>query len=612
MELGEAQRLARLGKHREAEEICRRFLDAHPSDARGWNLLGSIELRTGRAENAVGSMDRAVKLAPGVVHYRVNLAAALGTARRPRDALEHINAALKLKPETPELWNNAGATLEKLKRHSEAVGAFDEALALRPDYFDAQLNRANALRKLGRVWQAAAGYRKVLSRRPDYLPVLVQLAPILADLAELEEAIACYRTILRLQPSAGNVHSDLVHMLHYDPRCSAQDLFVEALAWGRRHANGLTARAPAHRPDQTPGRKLRLGYVSSEFRDHPVCRLIVPVLRRHDRDAFTAACYSGTRSPDRYTARCKEAADEWHEIAELSDEALADLVHSHRIDILVDLGGHMGLNRLMAFARKPAPIQVTHFSYPDTTGMSAMDYRITDAWADPPGASERYHTEQLVRLADCAWTYDPSDDSPDVSALPARANGYVTFTSLNKPAKHSAVVVEVWSRVLHSVPGSRLLLLGTDADGASPAFQARFAAHAVEPERLIFVPRVPRREYLRLYQRADIMLDPFPYNGGVTSCDGLWMGLPMVALEGDTYHSRQGLMLLANLGLNDLVVKTTDAYVRVAADLASNPPRLEELRSTLRQRMAASAITDGAGLTRKLEHEYRRMWERIG
>jgi protein O-GlcNAc transferase len=392
--------------------------------------------------------------------------------------------------------------------------------------------------------------------------------------------------------------------LHYDPSNTPELLFNEHVKWATRHAPPAPARP--HDNDRSPGRRLRVGYVSADFREHPVAHFILPILMSYDRDQLEVYCYSDVTQPDSATQRLRPFPNHWRETAGLPDETLTELVRSDRIDILVDLAGL----RLLAFARRPAPVQVTYFNYPDTTGMSAMDYRVTDELAEPTGVSEAYSTEHLVRLPHCGWCYDPGADVPEVNPLPRSANGHVTFASLNNPIKHSEPTVVLWAKVLHAMPDSRLLLLGVDADPANPTLAARFASHGIGRERLRFAPQRPRRPYLELYHEADVALDPFPYNGGVTSCDALWMGVPLVTLEGNTYHSRQGVMLLTNLGLKDLIARTPEAYVDVAVALATDPARLAHLRSQLRSRMAASPIGDGAAFTRGLQAAYRAMWTR--
>jgi predicted O-linked N-acetylglucosamine transferase (SPINDLY family) len=346
-----------------------------------------------------------------------------------------------------------------------------------------------------------------------------------------------------------------------------------------------------------------------------VARLSEPILAHLDRGKFQTFCYSDTGTGDAMTRRIKAAAGNWRETAGLSNEAVAELIRRDGIDILVDLAGHMGGNRLPMYALRPAPVQVIHFNYPDTTGVPEMDWRITDDLAEPAGGDDphdRYSTERLCRLPRRGWCYRPTLEAPGVGPLPALANGYVTFAALNKPVKHSPPCVALWAKVLKAAPTTKLMLLGFEDAAQNEPIAAQFGAHGIGPERLRFVTRRPRLKYLELYNQADAALDPFPYNGGVTSCDSLWMGVPFVTLEGNSYLSRQGLMLLTNIGLPRLVARTERDYIGLACAMARNLPKLAAVRAGLREWFLRSPIADGAGFARDLGEAYLRMWRERG
>jgi len=376
----------------------------------------------------------------------------------------------------------------------------------------------------------------------------------------------------------------------------------------------------------------------ADFREHPVPRLIGPVLRHHDRSQVEVFCYSSVAQPDRMTERMKGLANEWRDISRLSDHEAAELIRSDRIDILVDLAGHWADSRMMLFARKPAPVQV-QILYPGTTGLEAMDYRITDEWSDPAGDSDGHYVERLVRLPRCAWCYQPDEDGPAVRPLPALSAGHMTFGCLNNPVKVTDQCLQLWGRILENVPGSRLLLLcagenvaqpppavsergstscvafppdgGTQPRAAVPQvlpIQDRLGRLGINPVRVEPVRRQPRRQYLELFNQIDIALDPYPYNGETTTCDGLWMGVPHVALAGDRCASRRTMSHLCNLGFGELVASSGDQYVRIATTLAGDLPRLAELRASMRERMAGSPMMDYRGYIVHLESAYRAMW----
>jgi protein O-GlcNAc transferase len=597
------------GRLPQAETIYRDIISREPANADALHLLGSL-IQVEDPEQALQLMRRAVEFDPSAAHFRCNLGALLGRMGREEEAVACLREALRLKPRYPAALSNLGVALEKLGRLREAAGAHEQALALRPDYVESLHHRGSCLRKLGRLDEAIASHLRTAEVQPRFTGTYHALAAAYGDLGNQAKVIECHRKLVELSPASAAAHSDLLHVLHYDPASTPELLFNEALKWAKAHAEPLSMSVLPHANDRNPDRPLRVGCVSPDFHDHPVARLVMPILTHLDRSRFTSVCYDDSINPDATTARLREQTGEWKQTANLSDAALAQLIRNDRIDILVDLAGHMGGHRLTMLARKPAPVQVTHFNYPDTTGLSAMDYRFSDALAEPVGKSEQYSTEALVRLPHCAWCYHPGFEVPEVRPLPAQGNGYVTFTSLNKPLKHSVSTIALWAKILHAVPHSRLLLFGTDTEPANPALAVPFVAHGIGQDRLRFMAKRPRPHYLDLYNQADIALDPFPYNGGITSCDAMLMGVPLVALEGNTYHSRQGLMLLTNLGLPELIAKTPQQYVEIAMSLAADIHRLAGLRENLRDRLSRSPMGDGPGFTRELEAAYRQMWVR--
>ncbi|HEY9843927.1 MAG TPA: hypothetical protein V6D23_25880 [Candidatus Obscuribacterales bacterium] len=373
-----------------------------------------------------------------------------------------------------------------------------------------------------------------------------------------------------------------------------------------------------HRPafsHAAPAREkkvLKIGYVSPIFRHHAAAFFIEPLLMAHDRQNYDVFCYSDVKTPDAMTRRLQSLAGNWRETHGLEHRALAELIHRDQIDILVDLAGHTAHNRLVVFALKPAPVQVTFRDYPNTTGLSTIDYRLTDAWADPPGLTERFHTEELVRLPLGFSCYLPPE-SPAVADLPALSSGYVTFGSFNNLCKLSPATLDLWAGVLRAVPGSRLLLKSLALADAPTCqnFKARFAAQGIAAERLLLQGHSPTfREHLDSYRQVDIALDPFPYNGTTTTCEALWMGLPVVTLAGSTHVARVGVSLLMSLGLKDWIANTQEEYIALARHLAADPAALKQIRAGMRACLRASTLCDAERFTRSVEAAYRTMWQR--
>ena len=374
------------------------------------------------------------------------------------------------------------------------------------------------------------------------------------------------------------------------------DVFAEHRRWHAQHAAPLAAGTPPPPLTFAPGaRRLRLGYVSPDFNHHAVACFIEPVLAAHDRTRVEVFCYAAVRAPDRITARLRRLAEHWRDIAPLDDAAAAALIRADRPDLLVDLAGHTAHHRLGVFARRPAPVQATWLGYPNTTGLDAIGYRLTDAVADPPGQTEAFHSEKLVRLPATFSCYGPDADAPPVNDLPAARAGAVTFGSLNNFAKITPAVIALWSRLLRELPGSRLVLKSRGLGDAAVAARIRdaFAVHGIEPARLTLDgAELSVAAHLSLYHGIDIGLDPFPYNGTTTTCEALWMGVPVVTVTGANHVARVGASLLTHCGLTELVASDEAGYIAAAVALAGDPDRMTTLRRTMRDRLNAAPLTD--------------------
>jgi predicted O-linked N-acetylglucosamine transferase (SPINDLY family) len=555
-------------------------------------------------------LQQALRLRPQFPEACNNLGNALLILGQVDEALANYRHAVQLKPDYPDPWNNAGVVLLDQGKLTEAATHIQQALRLRPEYAEAHNNLANVLKEQGLLDEAETHYREALRLRPSYAEAVYNLALALEQQGRVEEAVACHRQASVLQPDNARFHSGLLLPLTYLPDLAPQTLFEEHRRWAERHAAALTAAAPAHTNDRNPDRVLRVGYISADLREHPVGFFLEPILAHLDRSHFRVTCYAGVGRPDTVTHRLQVRAAAWRDVVGQSDERVAEMIRADGIDILVDLAGHTAGRRLLVLARKPAPVQVTHFGYPNTTGLAAVDYRITDPHADPPGQTEAWHTEELVRLPEVAWCYQPQA-AAEVGPLPALAAGRLTFGSLNNLAKINPQVIALWSRLLQAVPGSRLLLLTGVGPQTDQRLRDQFRSHGIDGERIHMLGRLPRRQYLDLYQQIDVGLDPFPYNGGVTTCDALWMGVPVITLAGNAYVSRQGVSMLSNLGMPDWIAKTPEDCVALASRWAGDLEGLRAVRAGLRDRMRDSPLCNGERFTRRLEDAYRAMWRRF-
>jgi predicted O-linked N-acetylglucosamine transferase (SPINDLY family) len=524
------------------------------------------------------------------------------------EAVACYRRALELKPDYAEAHSNLGVALNDQRKLEAAVACYRRALELKPDYAEAHGNLGNALNDQGKLDEAVACYRRALELKPDYAGARCNLGNALKDQGKLDEAVACYRRVLELKPDYAGVHSNLLYIRLFCPGYDAQAIFEEHRRWSRQHAEPLARFIQPHCNDRSLHRRLRIGYVSPDFRNHAASFFLVALLSAHDHQNFEIFCYADVACPDRITARLRSYADVWQNITGLTDEQVAQLVRQDKIDILVDLSMHTAGNRLLVFARKPAPVQVCWLN-PGTTGLSTIDYRLTDPYIDPPGLHDHDYSEESVRLPDTFWCYDPLASEPAVNALPALENGYITFGCLNNFCKVNVSVLKLWAQVLKAVDGSRLMLLAAEGSHRQHTLDL-LEQEGVKPDRVTFVARRPRQQYLELYHRIDIGLDTFPYNGHTTSFDAFWLGVPVITIVGQTAVARGGLSLLRNLGLPELIAEKPEQFVSIAVELTNDLPRLRDLRATLRDRMHASPLMDAPRFARNIEAAYREMWRR--
>jgi protein O-GlcNAc transferase len=516
---------------------------------------------------------------------------------------------LRIDPQHADALHLFGLLAHQVGRNDLAVEYIQKALRHRPDYVLAYNNLGSALREQGKFDEAIACFRHALRLMPDYAVAHHNLGNVLKDQGELDEAIACFRQALRLMPTYVAAHDNLVFTLHFHPDSDAGTLYREALRWNEQHAKPLTRINQPHANTADPKRKLRIGYVSPDFRNHSAANFLMPLLANHDRSQVEIFCYAEVARPVDMTERLRAYADTWRTTVGFNGERVEGMVREDRIDILVDLAVHTANNRLLVFARKPAPVQVTWCGYPGTTGLSTVDYRLTDPYLDPPGETDFYYSEQSVRLPDTFGCYDPLSDQPLSEGLPALASGYFTFGCLNSFCKVNDGVLSLWTKVLRAVPHSRLLMLAPKGHERDHVL-ANLTQQGIDVSRLEFADRLPRQQYLQTYNRIDLALDPSPYSGYITNLDAFWMGVPTMTLIGRTAVGRMGWSQLNNLGLQELAARTPEEYIALAVRLAGDLPRLQDLRIGLRSRMRASPLMDGQRFARHMEQAFRQMWRK--
>ena len=571
-------------------------LTLKPDYAEAHNNFANTLKEMGKLSEAVDHYRQALSLRANYPEALNNLGSALQSLGRPAEAIAHYEQALKLRANYPEAHNNFGNALLRLGRVAEAVERYQQALRLRPAYAEARNNLGGALSHLGRLGEAESCFEQALAAKPDFAGALNNLGGALQQQGRMEEAAARFGQALALRPDYEEAERNLIYGLLYRPGIGLAEMLEAARRWSARHAEPLAPATPPVLAAAAAGRSPRIGFVSGDFREHVVGRLAIPALEALARAGHDFVCYANHPIEDGLTARFKAAASAWRPIHGLTDDEAAALIHADGIEILFDLSGYTADGRLRLFARKPAPLQVTWLGYPATTGMTAMDYLLADP-VQAPAESDHYYQEKIIRLPGSYLLYRPVAEAPEVGPPPVENNGFVTFGSFNGVQKLAPPVIDCWSRILRRLPAARLVLKapGFTEEGVRRRYREMFAGHGIGSERLEFLGRTSPAEHMRAMSAVDIALDSFPYTGGATTVDTLWMGAPVVALSGETFAHRHSAGYLAVTGLGDLVATDSEGYVGLAAALAGDRPRLAALRAGLRGRMLASPLCDEAG-----------------
>jgi len=562
---------------RQAGELFNRVVRKNPRDIEAWMALAAIHGMSGAYADAETCSRRVLRINPQLPGAWLNLGSAQSNQGEYARAAESYRKVIALQPDTLIAYQSLGNTLRKLNSHMEAIRVFNQALALQP-------NNSSVFYDLGNTYKACG---------------------------ELGKAIACFRQAMRLAPDNLQAHANLIACMLYSETTGQQELFREQTAWGRAMEAGLPA-TPRHENSPVTDRRLRVGYCSPDFRNHSVAFFFEPLLEAHDRDRFEIICYSQVDCPDATTQRLNLLADHWRDTCGMSNDELYATIKSDEVDILVDLAGLTQGNRLEVFARRPAPVQINYLGYASGTGLASMQYRFTDEWADPQGEADDFHVEKLVRLPRGFLCYRPPDDAPVVAGLPALESGYITFGSFNNLAKVTPAVVRFWSELLQAVPNSRLICKAERLSDTSirQRYMELFEAHDIPVERVELLGQVNSTAgHLGLYSRVDIGLDTFPYNGTATTLEALWMGVPVVVLEGDRHMARVGVSILQQAGLQEFIARDSSEYISIVVGLVHDLERLAALRADLRTRIEQSSLCAATDFTRDVESAYRGLWE---
>lgn len=596
-----------LGRVGAAIEAFERAVVTAPETPELLKNLGTAYRQANRLEDAVFAGARSVEFFPDDSAAHANLAAALLSLGRHEDALAAAEKAVRLSPKDADAQNTLGSALLACHRHDEAIEALERAVKSAPDLVEASRNLALALQEARRYEAAAERYDTVIEKWPEDASAYAGLGRTRRLQGRLADAIAAGRKAVALNPASSNYLSNLLFCLIGSADQDGPSLKAEHLEWAARFAGSPPQRNFFNSRD--PARRLRIGFVSADFRDHPVGRIVESVFGARDPEAVEIICYSNGASHDQRSEAIATTVDRFVPIVGLSDEGVASKIIEDRIDILVDLAGHSARNRLGVFALKPAPIQASWLGYMATTGLSAIDYVIGDPVHTPVSFDDHF-VESVARLPRDLACFVAPDAELAVASVPSLRSGGIIFGAFNNPGKMNERVIGLWARILNDVAGSVLLMryAGCEDAAVQRNFADRFAAHGIAPARLLFEGSGDYENVLRAYNRVDIALDTFPYSGTMTTMEALWMGVPVVALSGDRMTARQSAAHLTAAGLDRLVAADEEAYRQNAVDLAGDPETLTDLRAGMRERLLTSELMDAAGLAHALEEFWREMW----
>ncbi len=610
--LGNARRLQ--GQLDEALACYQRAISLNPGYAEAHSNEGVVHEERGDRIDAIASHRRALSINPSLANAHFNLGRLLAAQGDSAEALACFHRTIALAPDLTEAHIAEGLVYNENRRWNEATVSYQRALSVDPGCAEAYNCLGVTLRLQDKLGDAIASFRKAISFRPDFAAAHSQLGSALAQMGRNGEAVAAHRRALSLSLDSAEGQSTLLHSnflfhLSHDPGLAPEEVFAAHRAFAERFEAPLRGRWPQHRNLPDPGRMLRVGFVSGDLRAHAVSSFIEPLWAAFDAKQVEIWAYSNHRLEDEVTLRLKGLAHQWRKVVDTSDEDLADRIRQDGIDILFDMSGHSAGHRLLAFARKPAPIQVSWIGNPNTTGLKAMDYYLADRFSAPPGLLDSLFTEKIVRLP--AWApFRSLDESPAVNDLPALESGVLTFGSFNRGDKLAQEVVALWSRVLNAVPGSRMRLGSSSDASRTENLAEQFARHGVDRGRLVFHPRASMTEYLALHHHVDLILDTFPFSGFTVSCHAAWMGVPVLTLAGNTMSSRLGVSIDSSIGLPEFITESEDAFVAQAVQWSRRLPELAALRASLRSRLLASPLCQTQAFARSLEHALRIMWQR--
>ena len=596
-------------RYEDSTRLAKYITQKFPKHLLSWKILGAALQKSGKISEALNVMQQSIALNSEDAEAHNNLGVIDQELSQFKKAEASYRQAIVLKPDYAQAYNNLGNTLKELGKLDEAEVSYRQAITLKCDYAEAHYNLGVLLQGLYRFNEAEASYRQAISFKQSFASAYNNLGNTLIELGRLKESELSYSQALVLKPDFIEAHYNKNFCLNYSSASSQHFIYQQHLEF-EKYFGGLKVRTSLSLAvKQLPGDKLRIGYVSGDLKNHSVAYFFEHLLEHHNFSTVETFCYYNDHVIDETTKRLMSFSNHWRSIYKIPDLDVVNLIKNDQIDILVDLSGYTAKNRLLVFAQKPAPIQVTWLGYPNTTGLSAIDYRFTDIIADPIGETDELHSETLLRLPNSFLCYKGDRTVVANTNLPQKLRKYITFGSFNNLLKVTPEVIKIWSKILHAVPESHLLLKDFRLEHNASYYKTLFTSEGITEDRIECHARLPNmNNHLELYNIIDIGLDPFPYNGTTTTCEALWMGVPVITLLGNNHAGRVGTSILNNINLKDFIAQDIDDYIELAIKMANNISFLEKTRQGLRKRMQRSTLCDGKLFAKNIENAYQNMW----
>ena len=602
--------LRQLGKFDQALKYFNKAIELNPLEADAYNNMGNLFQDRGDMLSAIDSYEKALKINTNYVEAYSNLGNALRVCGNIKRAESILLKALELYPDYAYAHNNLALVYTDMNKYDKAMKSFKCAIKIDPMLITTYLNIAGLCIKNGDLYNAIYYSKRAISMDNNYAEAYSNLGIAFSRQGNIEESITNLKKAIKIKPDYFNAYSNYLFTLNYDHRLTSEQIYNEHKNYGNLLINLQSNNNFLN--SKNYDRPLNIGYISPDFYQHSVAFFVEAILKNHNKNQFKTFCYADNLNIDSFSEKLKKLPYKWIKTCGFSDEQLYNKIRSDKIDILVDLTGHTANNRLLVFARKAAPIQITYLGYPNTTGLKAMQYRITDEYADKPGYKDNEYSEKLIRIPKTFLCYSPPDDDHETVFPPVIKKKYITFGSFNIPSKINTNVISLWSIILKKVPDSKIMLKSKyfGCQITKDLFINRFKKKGIKKNRIIIMGYLPSfNDHRKMYDNVDISLDTFPYNGTTTTCEALWMGVPVITLNGDRHASRVGVSILNSIGLIDFIADNEDDYINKAIYLANDIELLSNIRKNLRKLMKKSPLTDGIVFTKKLESLYRNLWK---